>query len=140
MKWTPELEDNLIKALEGNGSNVQDACRVCQVSRETFYTKKKSDEAFAKRVESIREIVIDNVETAIYKSALEGNVTAQIFILKTIGKDRGYIETTRMEHSGDKRNPVVVSSDNFDVSVLSTEELEQFVRIKEKLASKNNAG
>lgn len=113
MKWTKQVEDNLVTVLSGNGSNVQDACSSVGISRETFYKHKKEDKAFADRVDSLREIVLDNVETALYKTALEGNVTACIFILKTIGKDRGYIERHEFEHSGNKKKPIVVKNDKF---------------------------
>lgn len=43
-------------------------------------------------VEECREVFIDEVEKAMHSQAKSGNVTAQIFILKTLGKRRGYVE------------------------------------------------
>ena len=51
-----------------------------------------------------RETFVDNVESALYKEALGGNVTAQIFILKTLGKTRGYVE--RQEITGKDGGPL----------------------------------
>lgn len=131
MKWSKKVEDDLIIVLSGNGSNIQDACEKVGVSRQTFYKRKADSEAFAQRVDSLREIVLDNVETALYKNALEGNVTAQIFILKTIGRHRGYIERHEIEHSGNKKNPVVVSKEN--INQLSLKEKIEFAKTLEKL-------
>ncbi len=56
------------------------------------------EEWFKNSIDDIREISVDNVESALYKSAIEGNTTAQIFYLKTQGKNRGYVE--RQEITG----------------------------------------
>src|SRR5262245_29234768 len=62
-----------------------------------------------------RETFVDNVESAIYREALDGNVTAQMFILRTIGKDRGYVE----------RQEVASMNLNINWDALTDTELEQ---------------
>ena len=57
-------------------------------------------------VESSREKMIDNVESALYQQALAGNTTAMIFFLKTQGKKRGYVE--RSEITGADGKEVVI--------------------------------
>lgn len=74
------------------GLHVCEAVRRAGVSRSTVYNWKNDDPAFAEAWNDALETMLDNVENAIYTAAMQGNVTAQIFILKTKGKDRGWIE------------------------------------------------
>ena len=45
-----------------------------------------------------RETLIDFAENQLFKQVQDGNITAIIFTLKTIGKSRGYVE--RQEVTG----------------------------------------
>ena len=88
-----KLKATFLELLSTNGGNISVTCKTLKVrSRQTIYNWLK-DEEFSLSVQEIREGAIDNVESALYKAALDGNVTAQIFMLKTQGKSRGYIET-----------------------------------------------
>jgi hypothetical protein len=60
------------------------------------------DPKFKKMVEDIQEQAIDYVESQLFKNIREGNITGQIFYLKTKGKHRGYIEKQQIEneHTG----------------------------------------
>lgn len=126
MKWNSSLKETFLKVYSGNGCNVSDACSHCKVSRNSFYEAKKNDPKFSDDLDSCREAVIDNVETALYRTAIEGNVTAQIFMLKTIGKSRGYIETYEAK---------IETPAKLDFEKLSTEELIRFIELKEKMAN-----
>ena len=48
--------------------------------------------------EEERETLIDFAENQLFKQVQDGNITAIIFTLKTIGKSRGYVE--RQEVTG----------------------------------------
>jgi hypothetical protein len=48
-----------------------------------------------------RETMLDNAETELYEQALNGNTTALIFLLKTQGKGRGYVERQEQVLSGE---------------------------------------
>ena len=101
--WTRKDKDKWLKLLEGNGGNIYDACKHTGIGRRTIYEWIEKHQWFKEAVEDIREIAIDNVETACYKNAIEGNATSQIFLLKTRGKDRGYVE--RHEITGVEGKP-----------------------------------
>lgn len=107
-----EVEAKL-RELAGNFAAVGRALGVTRSAVSLFVNKRPKLKAIA---EECRETFVDNVESAIYKEALNGNVTAQIFILKTLGKDRGYIEKRQIEHSG-----------KIDVTKLSDEELDAII-------------
>jgi hypothetical protein len=104
MKFSEDTVNNLLTVLKGNGGNVSSACQACGISRKTFYAWKKENPDFADAVDEVTEMTVDNVESALYKNALDGNVTAQIFFLKTRGSSRGWVE--RFEHSGPGGGPI----------------------------------
>lgn len=104
-----------LKILKGNGGNINDACSVTNVARRTVYLWIEKEEWFKHNIEDIREISVDNVESALYKNAIEGNTTAQIFYLKTQGKKRGYIE--RQEITGVDGEPT-----SFEVTIIESKD------------------
>lgn len=52
------------------------------ISVATLYNWKKSNVEFLEVLKEDRDFCDDNVENALYRAALDGNVTAQIFYLK----------------------------------------------------------
>lgn len=90
MRDQAKVKNDLLILLDGNGANVSAACEAVQISRQTFYVWLSDDEEFAGNVHSVREKVLDNIETAMYKEAIGGNVTAAALILNARGKHRGY--------------------------------------------------
>src|SRR5262245_30151974 len=94
-KLNPEEVEAKLRELSGNFSAVARALGVTRSAVSLFVAKRPKLKAIA---EECRETFVDNVESSIYKEALNGNVTAQIFILKTLGKRRGYVEKVQVEH------------------------------------------
>ena len=100
---TEKDKKTFLKILKGNGGNINDACNATNVSRRTIYVWMEKEQWFKDSIDDIREIGVDNVESALYKNAIEGNTTAQIFYLKTQGKKRGYVEKSELDlTSGDE--------------------------------------
>ena len=102
-KWEQdgELEDKLI-LVEGwkrNGlSDVQIANNL-GISEPTITDYKKRFPLFLKAIKKGKEIVDFEVENALYKNAIEGNVTAQIFWLKNRRKEQW---REKVEYSNDE--------------------------------------
>jgi len=96
--------ETFLEALRNLHGNISEACKSCGISRRTFYDWKEGHPAFREAYEDITEMVIDTVESALYKGILEGNVTAQIFFLKCRAKHRGYVE--RQEITGPDGAPI----------------------------------
>ena len=90
-------KQKLLKALEESHGVVTNACRKAGISRAQYYRYLQQDEKFAQAVEEIQEAAIDFVESQLFKQIKEGNITGQIFYLKTKGKHRGYIEKTQVQ-------------------------------------------
>lgn len=110
----------VIRALESNGGNISATCHIEKISRQTFYNWYDEDEiitddnlTFKEAVFNITEMSIDNVESSLYRKAIEGETTAIIFFLKTKGKKRGYVERAEIE----------LQNYEPDLSKLSTEEI-----------------
>jgi hypothetical protein len=59
------------------------ACRQLGVSYDSFLRTQQEDPEFARLVQLARQVADENVEMALYKSAMEGKVTAQTFWLKS---------------------------------------------------------
>jgi hypothetical protein len=82
----------MIEALTKTLGNVAAACKQLSIVRQTHYNWLESDQEYATSVANIQESAIDFVEGMLFTQIKEGNITAIIFYLKTIGKKRGYIE------------------------------------------------
>jgi AcrR family transcriptional regulator len=90
-----KVEKAIIRHL-GNMSKIAEACGVSR-SYIYKYIKKKG---MWDLVEESREMLIDNVEDKAYSVAMKGNPTLLQFLLKTRGKQRGYVEKTETDNTG----------------------------------------
>ena len=91
----------MIEALEKSLGVVTTACERVGINRTTHYDWLKKDEDYARAVEEIDNVTLDFAESQLYKQIKDGNTTATIFLLKTRGKSRGYIERQEIDLSGD---------------------------------------
>ena len=90
-------KQKLLNALEECHGVVTTACKKAGLSRAAYYKIWNADEKFRAQCEEIQESAIDFVESALFKQIKDGNITGQIFYLKTKGKNRGYIEKTQIQ-------------------------------------------
>lgn len=96
-RLTVDQIEHALKAASGNITYAADGLRV---SRTTLYRRINESARLQQVLEDAREKLIDVAESALHKQVLEGNITAIIFTLKTVGKHRGYVERKEHEHSG----------------------------------------
>ena len=118
----------MIAALERNACNVSHACKAIGICRQTHYDWLDKSDKYKKEFEEVQESLIDFGESALMKNIKKGNVTAQIFFLKTKGRSRGYIE--KSVHMNMVQNS---ASDDFDLSKLSNKELLVYEMMLEKV-------
>ncbi len=78
------------------------ACKIVGIDRGTHYNWLKNDDEYASQVKNLENIVLDFAESQLHKQIKEGSTTATIFLLKTKGKNRGYIERQEIETDSDK--------------------------------------
>jgi len=88
----------MLKALEKTLSVVSTACKQVGINRQTHYNWLNNDPKYAEEVKSIEDITLDFAESQLHQQIREGNTTATIFLLKTKGKKRGYIERQEIQH------------------------------------------
>ena len=110
-------KENLLKALEATLGIVSDACKKANVHRSSHYRWLKDDPDYKAAVDAIEDLTLDFAETALHKQIKSGNVVATIFLLKTRGKKRGYIEKTEVEHSGEVTSNTVIKWGDKEIKV-----------------------
>lgn len=94
------------KALRAKLGNVTAAARELGYSRTQVYKKINASPALQEVLVEAREELVDIAESALRKEILDGNITAIIFALKTLGKSRGYVE--RQEVTGADGGALIV--------------------------------
>lgn len=91
--------DKVIPVIYEQYGNLAAVARKLGTSRQHMYTFVNQHATVQQALADARESMIDNAESSLYKQALDGNVTALIFFLKTQGYHRGYTE--RQHHTID---------------------------------------
>lgn len=89
-----------LQAMLKTFGNVTSACKIVGISRGTPYNWCKDDLEFKKEFESdiFEETFLDAIDSKLNKLALiDENPTVLIFLAKTKGKKRGYIERNETE-------------------------------------------
>lgn len=74
------------------GCNVSATCTALGIDRSTFYEWRKNDAKLDAMLNDESESLIDFTESKLIEKINDGDLTAIIFMLKTRGKNRGYIE------------------------------------------------
>lgn len=91
------IKRKLVEAMEKSLGVVTNACQMVGCTRDTYYRYMRDDPEFAAKIDNIKDIALDFVESQMFNEIREHrNPTLMIFYLKTKGKERGYIE--RSEH------------------------------------------
>ncbi len=90
-------KQKILKALEEEHGVVSTACKKIGISRSAYYKLWNQDEKFKEQCEDVQEAAIDFVESKLFQQITQGNITGQIFYLKTKAKHRGYIERQEIQ-------------------------------------------
>lgn len=104
---TKKAKEDFLKAFKLTMGNISEACKKANVSRRTFYNWIEKDEEFLNTQIEVKESKKDFAEQQLYKAIKEGKTTELIFFLKTQCKDRGYIEKTEVETSGQSTQVII---------------------------------
>ena len=100
------IKNNILDAMVHSLGNVSEVCNKLNISRTTFYNYYNNDIEFKGKVDDIKNIALDFVESKLIGKIKEGDIVAILFYLKTQGKKRGYIE--RQETELTIQQPVVI--------------------------------
>jgi hypothetical protein len=104
-------KEAFIIAYKENFGNITISCEASGVGRTQYKTWLKDDADFAKRLAEIEpeEIMLDFGEQKLMERIARGDTLATMFLLKTRGKRRGYIEKTEVAHEGDVVKQITVN-------------------------------
>lgn len=97
-----------LAAMEITYGNISDACKICGIHKDTPQKWKLEDEEFKSQMysDSYAESFKDMIESGLRDLAIEKDKIILMFLAKTKVKDRGYIESTRIEYTNDTPTPV----------------------------------
>jgi len=87
----------MLDALKKSAGIVTRAAQAIELDPCTHYRWLKDDTDYYAQVMEIENLVLDIAENALLNRIKEGDTTAIIFMLKTKGRKRGYIETKTIE-------------------------------------------
>lgn len=105
------LEELLLEH-RGNMAKVAEALGI---TRQAVSKRVRNNRRLSTVRDDAHESRIDQVEDALFKNAIEGNVAAQIFIMKTQAKGRGYVERQEVTGADGRAVPIVViSADDYE--------------------------
>jgi hypothetical protein len=123
--------EQVVRALESSMGLISPAARALGCSAQTVRNYVKRHPTVKRAKEDEREKLIDMAEASLYKQIKSGDTTAIIFTLKTVGKDRGYVE--RREVTGKDGGPLATKQEGPDLSVLTDEEFDAYRSTLRKL-------
>lgn len=102
-----------IYAMIENLGVVSKAVESSKIPMRTHYQWLEDDENYRNAIAQVKEVVLDFAEHALHNLVKQGNVTAIIWLLKTQGKKRGYIETVHnLNQATDDSNVTFYIPDN----------------------------
>jgi hypothetical protein len=80
--------------------NIAETCKVLGIHRSTWYDWYANDKIFKRWADEVREGLIDFAESKLMQNINDGKETSILFMLRTQGRNRGYIEKQVVEHEG----------------------------------------
>ncbi len=92
--------ERIIECLRETNGLVSLAAKRVPCSITTINTRRKNVQAVEQVVRECRDELVDYGELALRKAVIGGEPWAVGLVLKTLGRDRGYVERTELEHSG----------------------------------------
>ena len=96
-KFTAEQMIDAIREAEGN---LSDAARLLHCTRQTVHNYVNRYSTVEQAYEEENEKFIDEAQGQLRKHVKRGSLPAVMFVLKTKGKSRGYVERQEVEQSG----------------------------------------
>lgn len=90
----------IVKLYAKKVGNISSLCREAEISRKTYYEWLENDEAFREKIFEAKESLKDFLESKFFENVAAGKEQSILFGLRTIAKDRGWVEQQHIHHSG----------------------------------------
>jgi len=100
-------QEQIIEALTAAKGMRTKAAKRLRCSYNTIVRMINAYPAVAEAEQLARETMLDAIELKAYSQAMQGDTAMLIFMLKTQGKSRGYVEKQQQEHSGGVKIEIV---------------------------------
>ncbi|MGH2359356.1 MAG: helix-turn-helix domain-containing protein [bacterium] len=94
-RYSPAL---LIEALTKSRGRIAVAARMLGCSRQTIYDSMKRHAEIKEVIDGERELFVDTAELKLMEAVQKGQPWAIMLVLKTLGRDRGYVERQEHDH------------------------------------------
>ena len=121
----PATDAQIIDALTASDGIISDAAEMLGYTRPALSARINKSLELKLAVEEASENIVDLAVHGLREAVKKGDVTACIYITKTLGKKRGFSE----RHEIDLRERL--TSTDVDLSKMSNEELDELIRIGE---------
>ena len=95
-----EKQKKFLRLFDDNAGNVSMTCSKFNMNRSTFYLWMDTSTRFKEGVEDVREGLIDFAESKLMMNIKDGKEASIFFLLRTLGKSRGYVERQDFQHQG----------------------------------------
>lgn len=112
----------MLEALESNRGIVSRAAAIAGIDRQTHYNWYKNDAKYKQAVDDMDDVVLDFAEGKLHDLISGSDTAATIFLLKTKGKKRGYIE----------RQDIDITSKGESINITKDEILAELELIRRK--------
>jgi hypothetical protein len=96
-------DEQLVAALEKSKGVVYHAAKMLGCEADTFYYRAGRCPDVKAAMRNERSEFVDLGESQLYKAVAAGEPWAVRLVVTTLGKDRGYVERTEVEQSGQTR-------------------------------------
>lgn len=93
-------ENVIIAQLQRSHGNVSHAASALGLTRSGLSNRIHNSEALQQVLLDARQTIVDTAENALMAAVVAKQGWAVCFALKTLGKDRGYVETQQLQQSG----------------------------------------
>jgi hypothetical protein len=103
--------DQIVEKLKEAKGNMTLAAKLLGCTRQMVWKRAKTIQKIQDAIDESREVAVDHAESALQRAVLEGDFRAIAFTLKTLGKDRGYVERMETEVSGRGGVPIKTELD-----------------------------
>jgi|ERR1700738_1420369 len=97
----------IIAALKAKKGLIFLAAKKLHCTPMTIHVRAAKNPLIRKTIENSREEIVDTAEEKLFESIKDKEAWAIGFALKTIGRNRGYVERSEVRHGGDKDAPPI---------------------------------
>lgn len=130
----PATDEQIIDAVNASDGIISDAAKKLGYSRPALSARINRSLELRLAVEEAGESLVDLAVHGLRDAVKKGDVTACIYITKTLGKKRGFSERQEIDLRGR------LTMTDVDLSKLSNEELDELIRLGEETGGASAGG